>query len=178
MLSRAVASAWIVVGLSGCCAHESRAAQRAQAASAMVVGDGTLEEPTRDDLLRAIRPFDEFVRRCTSGPHRVFAVAVLTFSADGRVADADIDTGEAASNECARRLLLEMRIEGFRSPTFIVAFPFRVYSSKPTRVRSVDLASQSQMTFAPELCLWGASSDGHCRDEREANAVDCPTDAR
>jgi hypothetical protein len=136
------------------------------------------QEPLRAEVLRAFLGADEFVRRCTSGTHRVYAVAVVLFEPGGRVVNADIDTGDAAANECARRLLSALRVERFRAPSFAVAFPFRVYSNKEDRVREVTAGIEPQMTFAPELCLWGASGDPRCRDEREANAVDCAADRR
>ncbi len=131
------------------------------------------DQPSRAQVLRALRPFEEFVRRCTSGPHRVFAVASVSFFSDGTVFDADIDTGDRDADHCAMRLLMELRTERFSNASFTVRFPFRVYSQKPARVRHAPDRS-TDMAFEPELCLWGGSDDPDCRGERESAAVDCP----
>lgn len=165
---------WLATVLALCatrCAHapSARIPSEPEAPQSSLV-----EAPSRADVLAALRPADEFVRRCTQGPHRVFAIATVLFHSDGTALDANIDTGDPAANECARRLLLLQRVSPFRSTSFTVSYPFRVYSDKQERVRTVPGAGDAQMEFAPELCLWGASGDPRCRDEREANAVDCP----
>jgi hypothetical protein len=120
-----------------------------------------------------LRPLDEFVRRCTTGPHRVYAVASVSLFSDGTVLDADINTGDRDADACAVRLLMELRTERFSSAQFTVRFPFRVYSRKAERVRHAP-DRPTDMSFEPDLCLWGGADDSRCRAEREAAAVDCP----
>jgi hypothetical protein len=162
----------LLLCLSGCGPQLART--RSHGLSAVVQREAPIDDQlSRESVLRTLRPFDEFVRRCTSGPHRVYAVASVSFFTDGTVLDADIDTGDRAADECAERLLMELRTERFSAAQFTVRFPFRVYSQKRERVRYAR-DRPTDMTFEPDLCLWGASDDPSCRGERESAAVDCP----
>jgi hypothetical protein len=131
------------------------------------------ERPSRADVLAQFERFDEFVRRCSRGPHRAFAVASLTIAPEGSVVYAELDTGDHEADECASRLLSAARIAPFARGPVTVRFPFRVYSPEPTRVREAPTPIEAAMVFAPDLCTWGAASDATCRARREANAVDC-----
>jgi hypothetical protein len=130
------------------------------------------DRPSRETMRTHLQRFDEFVRRCTSGPHRVYAVATITFAQDGSVAYSEIDTGDAEADGCATRLLDAMRIPAFEQGPFTVRFPFRVRSREETHVRRTS-SIEAMMEFEPDLCAWGASRDQSCRDEREAAAIDC-----
>ncbi|MBL8683825.1 MAG: hypothetical protein JNK05_31925 [Myxococcales bacterium] len=132
------------------------------------------ERPSRADLLVQLGRFDEFVRRCSRGPHRAFAVASLTIAPDGSVVYAELDTGDHEADECASRLLTAVRVAAFERGPLTVRFPFRVYSPEATRVREVATPIDAAMVFEPDLCTWGAANDPACRAHRESVAVDCP----
>jgi hypothetical protein len=86
------------------------------------------EQPSRDDVMNALRGVDDAVKACGAGQHGVAMAAITVAGNTGRVSSVNV-SGQFQGTpigSCVARAVRGARFEKFSRPDFKVNFPFRL----------------------------------------------------
>jgi len=84
--------------------------------------------PTREQVVRALRPLEADVRRCAEGHYGVASVRIAVHPT-GRVTTATVTGGSVTgtpAGSCIARTLRRARFPRFTQPRFVVQYPFQL----------------------------------------------------
>jgi hypothetical protein len=89
------------------------------------------EQPSRDDVMNALRSIDEAVKACGAGQHGVAMAAITVAGNTGRVSGVNV-SGQFQGTpigSCVARAVRGAHFSKFSRPDFKVNFPFRLWVS-------------------------------------------------